>query len=88
MATHTVLWLHDRGARLDSREKAGEETMPDEDPGLPRCGGCLSWVRVAMLVGVLVQIVAVVSLNVLERIGPKHEWQQEQKLGPDTIKGL
>uniref|UniRef100_A0ACB8G6B4 Uncharacterized protein n=2 Tax=Sphaerodactylus townsendi TaxID=933632 RepID=A0ACB8G6B4_9SAUR len=34
--------------------------------------GCLSWARVAMLVGVLVQILTVASLNVLERIGRKH----------------
>nr|XP_056709537.1 T-lymphocyte surface antigen Ly-9-like [Euleptes europaea] len=33
--------------------------------------GCLSWVRLAMLAGLLVQILAVVSLNVLERAGKK-----------------
>uniref|UniRef100_A0ACB8G6X6 Uncharacterized protein n=1 Tax=Sphaerodactylus townsendi TaxID=933632 RepID=A0ACB8G6X6_9SAUR len=33
--------------------------------------GCLSWARVAMLVGVLVQILTIASLNVLERIGRK-----------------
>ncbi|KAL8184869.1 UNVERIFIED_CONTAM: hypothetical protein K2H54_031181 [Gekko kuhli] len=35
--------------------------------------GCLSWVRVAMLAGLLVQLLAVASVNILERTGQRRD---------------